>query len=1240
VSFFENLTRHIFGKRETPASSHKAAEADQTHSERPVSGQEESAGAQSKVSTSSDPLDAPVNGLLPALGRRASSTARDRLEAAGAWKRKDAAHQEEAPAIRATFRPGLLAPAPAVPQPAAEPSIAKTPASKPAVPLSRVTSVVEPRPAPPQAASRAEALEAAVVEPDASEADCPSSVIPPPSPEEAPAPQPSRSADSTVEEQSAPGSERSLNLGRQPQNPLLTDLVRLNPTRVRLENAILNGDRNGALPYTTVRAYVDAGEMARARFLRCVENFGRLSADQLDELVAQADWQITRDVRGDSAPQAVYSAEAIRRSVAAMFADRETEAVLAPFPVPARFRNAMFVEGWLALPFSNLLEDFPDRCATLLGRRNMGRGSVEAGAAVVRRIVHAELKSRGLEERQADAAVAAVLEDRELTLTERTAGSVGLDALGRAAGSAGLGPNGAERAAPSGAFDAAYDFSADAGVLAFVADLFGDETARDSIGPFAPPARLDNVLRNSGWSERPYRDFVMDFPLLERQLLRFPNMGRGSLDAWRKIGKALIESKLERLGLTGPAIEDVVALALDGRALSRTERLALATMVFSDRVSESGGEQVLEIEPPAPERPKEPQVLLAPLLAGLDQRTQQVIGRRYGLSGPRETLEQISQSYSLTRERIRQVEAKGVRRLRRQAQADVLASLSAFGDRVWAELAGGPVLLSSQLGARRRNLSGWIELAMDIAEIRLSGWLDGYAQRSGQAWAAPGYELERLAGVRQKVRAVQSSDFSPFALQSFGAEADGLTLAELRTAVQLEGHRLFGDYVVPGRLGARLRRTARLHHKLVERNRPCEIVALLADYVRRWPDDRCSSRDLELVMENHPQLFLEVYEGVWSALGVHGQVPDGAPAVEETGEEPDAETALAEGEAGGGGDDFTICESIVAELRRAGPLRISELIERAPAFLPPGRSPHSVGPILLSNKDLFARPLPGVYALHHQVLADDDLLKAKPSFLFEERHVRTYAIARHAGEPFGAYRLWTPAVEYLWCHWARRHADTDLLEALLSVAQPEAWPDVHDRDDWRALKQERGRYGLGVEPRDEAYGLPELEQVLAACLFIRDRGDLNWVSANRIQYRRPTDHTAAGLLALLVAIGVLQEGAPHWQAAHTRGDDLPAVLERLEIERVRHGVLHWQGEAGLELLERARAARPTLGWVTAERIVRLLGRCDAQPEATPAAIAPAPMNFLDELLADQSRRHEEARLAGALAELGLDEADA
>jgi hypothetical protein len=122
-------------------------------------------------------------------------------------------------------------------------------------------------------------------------------------------------------------------------------------------------------------------------------------------------------------------------------------------------------------------------------------------------------------------------------------------------------------------------------------------------------------------------------------------------------------------------------------------------------------------------------------------------------------------------------------------------------------------------------------------------------------------------------------------------------------------------------------------------------------------------------------------------------------------------------------------------------------------------------------------------------------------------------------------------------------------------------------------------------------------------------------------------------------VNALQDGAPHWQVAHAEGPKLRNVFERLERERVQLGVLHWSGESGQALIGEARAFVATTGWVTSDRVARLIGAVQFEAVKRQGVSEPS-HDFLDQLLAEQSERYDADRLAGAIAELSLRDEDA
>jgi hypothetical protein len=59
-----------------------------------------------------------------------------------------------------------------------------------------------------------------------------------------------------------------------------------------------------------------------------------------------------------------------------------------------------------------------------------------------------------------------------------------------------------------------------------------------------------------------------------------------------------------------------------------------------------------------------PELIASILLQEIDERTAVIIQRRYGLAGPKLTLDELGKAYGLTRERVRQLETRGLERLR------------------------------------------------------------------------------------------------------------------------------------------------------------------------------------------------------------------------------------------------------------------------------------------------------------------------------------------------------------------------------------------------------------------------------------------------------------------------------------------------------------------------------------------------------------------------------------------------
>jgi RNA polymerase primary sigma factor len=71
------------------------------------------------------------------------------------------------------------------------------------------------------------------------------------------------------------------------------------------------------------------------------------------------------------------------------------------------------------------------------------------------------------------------------------------------------------------------------------------------------------------------------------------------------------------------------------------------------------------------------QHVLAEALSGLPEREQRILRMRFGIGGTAEhTLEEVGRTFGLTRERIRQIEASALRKLRHPTRGRKLAAFA------------------------------------------------------------------------------------------------------------------------------------------------------------------------------------------------------------------------------------------------------------------------------------------------------------------------------------------------------------------------------------------------------------------------------------------------------------------------------------------------------------------------------------------------------------------------------------
>ena len=124
----------------------------------------------------------------------------------------------------------------------------------------------------------------------------------------------------------------------------------------------------------------------------------------------------------------------------------------------------------------------------------------------------------------------------------------------------------------------------------------------------------------------------------------------------------------ERLGVPVARVEQVLSLA--------TQPTSLDAPVGEDGDATLGDliKAPDAVDPQAVAEVSALQKIVGEALATLSPREQRILRMRFGIGGADHTLEEIGKEFGVTRERIRQIEAKALEKLREPARARKLAT--------------------------------------------------------------------------------------------------------------------------------------------------------------------------------------------------------------------------------------------------------------------------------------------------------------------------------------------------------------------------------------------------------------------------------------------------------------------------------------------------------------------------------------------------------------------------------------
>lgn len=709
--------------------------------------------------------------------------------------------------------------------------------------------------------------------------------------------------------------------------------------------------------------------------------------------------------------------------------------------------------------------------------------------------------------------------------------------------------------------------------------------------------RLTNVLRQSEVAGMELAEFLARGGTGRAFLQRVPNCGRKTV---HELDRHCRQFALRMLAATGTNQDGDY-----GREL-----------LSHIAVSDGPGELLDQNDPPGAEG-SDVESLLRWGLAKLKEREVEVLTSRYGLDGRApETLEDVGCRMAVTRERIRQIEANALRKLQRLLLAKLKPALDDAAAAFWDQYDGDFIPVAGGTDFRRQLLP-FVRLALDVTATQAGEWIRAHAVAATFGVLRPGADIERLSGLADRLRQAAASNLLPAALANLATDADQVTLdlaarAETRLFVA-EG------YLFERRPHARMKRAVRAHAILAAAGRSMSLQELGNLYYGRAPTDPCSLRDLVIVMEALPHLFIEIEEGRWAPLGKGAAPADPPKEIKSRTAEPEVDSA-------------TLAGAIRDALLERGPTSLGDLYRDGDNIVPPGRSRISIGPILLGRPELFLRILPGVYALHSQVPQPAEVASEPLSFLLNPYQARAYAFARRAGEPWEAFPLWTAEAEYRLCRWARFEAEPALFHSLLAIAEIEHWPVSDDiKAEWRRLAEHRARFELAPPRSARPEVRPPLDRLLAALIATHERGSANWVLFNRILARRIDSVGGRSLLALMLGLGALrapetERDDERWQLPHPATEEAARLADELSSTMSLSGTLSWDSPLGQTIADRALTAEESrLGWATIEGLDLLLGT-EAVPESADAFDEDEDDDaLLERLMQEHRRAHEEQK---------------
>lgn len=539
-------------------------------------------------------------------------------------------------------------------------------------------------------------------------------------------------------------------------------------------------------------------------------------------------------------------------------------------------------------------------------------------------------------------------------------------------------------------------------------------------------------------------------------------------------------------------------------------------------------------------------------LNALKERQARIIKQRYGLIGRVRTLDDLGREEGVTRERIRQIESKALKKLRNRlfCRQPLIDELYFWFESFWDD--GRPFLGkgidASTIYETCTEYWPGLRLTLDVLGISVDEFLAKHAVYFGCGWFSGNESEDELLRVESVLNTSLEVLEQPVSISLWLQEKYELDPEIVAVVSHLSNSLYFyAGYFSSSQFTKRRIRAMRVRGLITGERQMFNLHLVHSDYVNTYADDQCSARDLIVSIAAHGHWFLPIYGDNWCVLS-QSPLPTVVNDRIEASNEPSSHQTATCGDSRV--DETTLRHIIFGILESEGPLSYLALENRVMERSSGKHSSHSVGPVI-GMEDRIVRVLPGVYALREQSNYQD-LAYFRNSMLINESQAKLYAYAKHANEPDEAYPFWSPDFEQAVLEWAYFQSSEQLVASLLAIAKPERWnTNEHKSVLWSQRKRTYGLFRL-QRNRPAKLTVPArfgFRRFLAGAIFALNHGRISWISANNVLGLRPDSTTGLALLGWLVRMNMVSNPLDPY-AEHTLTSDARGVVEYLEHQTV------------------------------------------------------------------------------------------